>query len=217
MELNEIESTYLNLIEGEISVKEFEQWVYKSEWLENELSADEYMELISLNYNLSHATYEIGKILKARLHFGKFETVRMLKILDTIIERDGKEGEALMMMYNLYCAGYYFLQDLGIGIGLSIQVPSKYGVENYNELTEAQKKELVNCFYPEAAQLALELKHWISNEEIILTGEKNEQYNSWLFTDTRTAENKKSRLWKAVSSSKQSWWRRIIDKIMPNR
>lgn len=32
IEINEIESKYLDLMEGKISVKEYEHWVYSSKW-----------------------------------------------------------------------------------------------------------------------------------------------------------------------------------------
>ena len=90
-----------------ISIKEFENWVYETKWLESELTEDEYTDLISLNYGASSSKYEIGKILKERFDKGKFESVKMVELLTSIIERDGKEGESLTRMYDLYCKGYY--------------------------------------------------------------------------------------------------------------
>ena len=179
-----------------ISVKEFENWVYETKWLESELTEEEYIDLISLNYGTSSSKYEIGKILKDRFDEGKFESVKMVELLTSIIERDGKEGESLMRMYDLYCRGYYFLEDLGLGIGLFIEVPNKYGVEYYHELNEKQKKELVNSVYPPAKELAIELKKWILKGDLKLTGERESELNRWQYIDNRTEEDKKSRVWK---------------------
>lgn len=204
IELNEIESKYLDLMEGNISIKEFENWVYHANWLENELTEDEYTDLISLNYRSSSSKYEIGKILEARFDNGKFETVRMIQLLNSIIERDGKEGEALTRMYDLYCKGYYFLEDLGLGIGLYISVPHKYGVEYYHELNKMQKNKLVNSVYPAAKKLAKELKNWLLNSNLKLTGEQESEFNRWQYIDNRIEADKESRVWEIVDIDRET-------------
>ncbi len=120
----------------------------------------------------------------------------MVELLTSIIERDGEEGESLTRMYDLYCRGYYFLEDLGLGIGLFIEVPNKYGVEYYHELNDKQKKELVNSVYPSAKELAIELKNWILKGDLKLTGERESELNRWQYIDNRTEEDKKSGVWK---------------------
>ncbi len=243
IELNEIESKYLNLMENKISVKEFENWVYESNWLEAELTEDEYIDLISLNYKASSAKYEIGKVLKKKFDEGKLETVKMLNLLNSIIERDEKEGEALTIMYDLYCKGYYFLEDLGLGIGLHIEVPYKFGVEYYHELNDEKKKELVDSVYPSAKILAKELKNWLLLGDLKLTGKREPELNRWQYIDNRTPEDKKSRVWKVSDIDKKtgkirskknllmnnngdfktgkedtgSWIERIFKKKKPNR
>jgi len=204
IELNEIESKYLDLMCEKISIREFENWIYESNWLKNELTEDEYTELISLNYGNQSSKYEVGKILKERLDEGKFESVKMIDLLNSIIERDGKEGKALTSMYNLYCKGYYFLEDLGLGIGLFVEVPNKYGVEYYYELNEKQKKELVDSFYPSAKEFAIKLKNWILNGDLKLTGKIDPELNRWQYIDNRTDEDKKSRVWKIVDVDKKT-------------
>lgn len=196
IELNEIESKYFDLMGEKISIKEFENWVYETKWLESELTEDEYTDLISLNYGASSSKYEIGKILKERFDEGKFESVKMVDLLTSIIERAGKEGESLRRLYDLYCKGYYFLEDLGLGIGLFIEVPNKYGVEYYHELNDKQKKELLNSVYAAAKELATELKNWILKGKLKLTGEREPELNRWQYIDNRTEEDKNSRVWK---------------------
>lgn len=196
IELNEIESKYLDLMGEKISIKEFENWVYESNWLEDELTEDEYTDLISLNYGTPSSIYEVGKILRERFDEGKFKSVKMIDLLNSIIERDGKEGESLTRMYDLYCKGYYFLEDLGLGIGLFVEVPHKYGVEYYHELNERQKNEIVDSVYPTAKELATELKNWILDGDLKLTGDKESELNRWEYIDNRTDEDKKSRVWK---------------------
>ena len=198
IELTEIESKYFNLMEDKISIKEFEDWVYQSNWLEKELNKDEYLDLISLNFNTPSVKYEVRKILESRVNEGKFQNIIFLNLLNSIIERDGKEGESLVRMYDLYCDGYYFLEDLGLGIGLQIDAPSGFGVDYYHELNDNQKEQLVNSVYPTAKELAEELKNWIVNEELILTGEIDSDLHRWEFIDNRSEENRQSRVWEIV-------------------
>lgn len=203
IELNEIEEKYFALMEDRISFFEFEEWVYRSKWLENELSKDEYLDLISLDFMTPSMKYEVGKILKSKINEGKFQEITLLNFLESIIVRDGKEGESLIRLYDLYCDGYYFLQDLGLGIGLQIDFPpSEFGVDYYHELNENQKKQLIDSVYPAAKELAEELKDWIINKELVLTGELDDDFNRWQFIDKRTEEDKQSRIWKEVKNKK---------------
>lgn len=196
VELNEIETKYFDLTEDKISADEFEQWVYQSKSLENELDKNEYLDLISLDFRTSSAKYEIEKILKDKVNKGKFETLKLLNFLEDIIERKGEEVKALAKMYDLYCDGYDFLQDLGLGIGLEIEVPYRWGVNHYHELSDKQKDELVGEFYPVAKEMAEQVKNWIIDEKLILTGEVDSDLNTWEYIDKRSEEDKKSKVWK---------------------
>ncbi len=222
VELNKIESKYFDLLEGVTTISEFEKWVYESNWVENELTADEYTDLISLNYKTASSKYEIGKILNQKIDKGKFETLKIIKLLNSIIDRDGKEGESLIKMYDLYCGGYYFLKDLGLGIGLSVEAPRNYDVESFDELNQDQKKKVVDGVYPLAMQLAIELKDWIINGTLKLTGNKTSELNLWQYIDHRKPEDKELRVWKTIDAhngkggiqankvSKDNWFTRIF-------
>ena len=204
IELNKIESQFFNLLDDKISISDFEKWVYKSEWLENELEADEYVDLISLNYGTSSAKYEIGKILKGRISQGNYETVKMIELLNSIIERDGKEGKSLSAMYDFYCKGYYFLEDLGVGIGIFIEVSPKYKEEYSNLSIKEQENKLIDSVYPSARLLALELKKWLTNGELKLTGEQEPELYRWQYIDNRSNEDKISRVWKVETIDKET-------------
>lgn len=187
IELDELESKYLALMQGNLSIQEFENWVYNSNWLENQLNEHEYTELISLNFEAPDSKYEIGKVLNDRVDHGKFETVKMLQLLDSIIDRDGQEGESLSLMYSLYCKGYFFLEDLGLDIGLYIAIPpSNYRVEYFHELSEEKQKELLDSVYPSAKEIAGELKNCLLSGTLTLTGEKDEERGYWQYIDKRT-------------------------------
>jgi hypothetical protein len=162
------------------------------------LGEETYVDLISLNYKQSGARHELGKILHKHIHEGRLETARMLALLESVVQRDGKEGESLAQLYEWYCRGYDFLRDLGLGIGLHIHVPTRYGVDDYNELSQIHKTELVNSVYPKARDLALELKNWILGGQLVLTGEKDPDFNRWYYEDHRSAADREPRIWEVV-------------------
>ena len=105
-----------------------------------------------------------------------------------------------MEFYNLYCKGYDLLQDLGLGYGLiMIQVPpSKYSKDNWNDLKEYEKQNLLNSFYPEIEEAIQKVIDWLTNKQIILTGEQNE-IGRYEYQDFRTDEEKKLLLWTPVT------------------
>lgn len=141
----------------------------------------------------------------------------MLNLLESVIDRDGNEAKSLMELYDLYCLGYYFLNDLGCGIGLNIQVPLTYGKLHYHQINQEQKNELVNRAYPIAKELAEELRNWLTNEDLILTGEREPLLNRWQFIDNRKESNKKSRLWiesgrDEITNEVNQWRNILLDK-----
>jgi len=161
------------------------------------------------------STSELGENLNHSLDQGKSQTTKMLNLLTSVIDRDGNEAKSLMELYDLYCLGYSFLEDLGLGIGLCISVPTTYGVLYFHKLNQEQKNELLNIAYPKAKELAEELRNWLINRELILTGErKPADWNRWQFIDNRKERDKESRLWKACGRDEKTnevnQWRNIM-------
>ena len=194
---NELEANYLYLREGTLSVSAFEQWVYQSKWLEKELSEEEYTALIALNYSAPSAMHEITKVLANRIGEGRLQTFKLLQLLDKVITRNGEEAEALMALCDLCGQGYHFLDDIGLGIGLLIQVPTRYGVGSYDALNNRQKKHLVNGAYPIARELAQALKDWLICGDLELVGQRS-------YVDNRSDADKKSRVWEVVEVDEET-------------
>ncbi|NES19489.1 MAG: hypothetical protein F6K41_11295 [Symploca sp. SIO3E6] len=172
IELKEIEGKYFDLMAEEMTIKEFENWVYQSKRLEEELNKDEYIDLISINYNSKSAKDEISKFLK-KIDKGRFETVQLLNLLDSIIEGDEREEQALMKMYDFCRAGYDFLGLLGYEHGSN----AVHSSDCY-----------ISC--PSAKELAEEVKNWILNKQIVLTGELDTmaRTDKWHFIDNRSEQ-----------------------------
>jgi hypothetical protein len=216
----DIKERFFKTIKGDISLDDFERWVYDSKNLETILDSDDYLDIISLDYKKSGAKYELYNILKRLIDIGEFETYKILELLNQAKQKDERLPFILMEFYNLYCKGYSFLQDLGLGYGLMVEVPpSKYSKDNWDELKEDEKQDLINSFYPEINEVIQRVIDWLTNKRIVLTGEQDEigHYN---YQDFRTEEDKKLILWTPVTDGlklnakpqwtereKKPWWK----------
>jgi hypothetical protein len=118
-----LKELFYRTITGEMPLVDFEQWLYASDEIERLLPADDYLALLTLNYRKSGAKYELAKLLKQHIDLGEFETHKLLKLLQEAILKTPRLPFILVEFYNLYCQGYYFLQDLGLGYGLAVDAP----------------------------------------------------------------------------------------------
>lgn len=97
----------------------------------------------------------------------------------------------MITLYELYCQGYTFLYEIGLGVSLELYIVAPmryYDVDTYHELTPKQQQELLDEAYPIAKKLAIEVKEWLSSEAIILTGERYGARN-WEYIDHRIGKN----------------------------
>ena len=217
----DIKEKFYQTIKGDISVDDFEQWVYSYKELEKHLNTDDYLDLISFSYKKSGAKYELWNILKKHIDLGELEKHKMLDLLNEANQKTERLPYILMEFYDLYCKGYYFLQDLGIGIGLSIAVPRVHNTTSntWNELSREQQRELLDSFSPELEECIIQVIDWLETKKIILTGEQD-QIGRYDYEDLRTEEEKKLKFWITVakdkeisfSASKITLWNKLTDK-----
>jgi hypothetical protein len=200
----EFEKYYFELVHGGLEIKEFENWIYNNNDLENILNKDDYLDLISLNFKSKHIKYEIEKLLGKYIDYSKLEKKRVLSLLYRVLESRKDLPDILREFYYMYCHGYHFFQDLGLGYGLTCEVPpSKYCSDNWDELKEKERNEIINGFFPQIESDIKRAIHWIENDKIILTRTKNEN-DHWEFTDYRNEEEKKSTVWIEVPSKRST-------------
>ncbi len=147
--LNTFEEKTYKLISREVEISDFEKWIYSEKKLEKLLTYDDYLELISLTYTTPSTLYEAEKILKKYIKIEKYHEWYLRKILQKIIEHPSNVYKYISQTYDMYCDGYYFLENIGIGYGLSIEVPpSSYSAQTWEELEPIEQKVLVNSYYP---------------------------------------------------------------------
>jgi len=85
------------------------------------------------------------------------EKKKLLALLNKALARDKDLAQTLRELYQLYCHGYTFLQDIALNYGLLCIVPPspQYKVDYWEQLTPAEQKEILDSFYP---KLELDLK-----------------------------------------------------------
>lgn len=217
----DIRERFYNTIKGVISLDDFEQWLYADKELEKYLKSDDYLDLISLSFKKSGAKYELWNLLKKHIDLGAFETYKILTLLNEAKQKNERLPYILMEFYNLYCIGYTFFQDLGLGIGLTVEVPrvDNNTAETWDELTSEQQKEMLARFSPELDECIEQVILWLDTKKIILTGEQDE-IGHYDYEDLRTEEERKSKIWVTVtedketgfSVSKNTLWDKVVDK-----
>ena len=186
MIFNKLEDYYYKLVYKKEDIIEIEKMIYLDSELENIMSEQDYLKLISLNYKSKYAIEEFYMVANPYIEFNKLETKYILDLLKSAKKLDLKLGDYLIEVYELYCRGYYFLEKLAIDYGLRCSAPMEYGMYKlWNDLTIYQKDELVNKFIPSVVTYIDEAINWIESEKIILTGKKN-LIGRWTYIDNHS-------------------------------
>lgn len=198
-----IEQKFFDIISGKIDLGEFESWVYADKEIESVLSDDVYITLISFNYKKNGAKYELLNLVSSRIiDIGEYEKLRILNLLYTAQQGDEKLPEMLRQFYDLYCRGYDFLRDLGLGYGLAIAVPpSNYRAEIWEEMSESDRTKLLQSFYPQIRADIQRAINWVENIKIVFKGTTDEN-GHYEYDDLRTGEEMKSTVWTAVENDR---------------
>jgi len=179
-----IKEIFFQTLYGSKSILEFEAWLYKDEQLEGILSPENYLDLISYGYKGEAAKYGLYKLLENLIDKGEYETWKLLHLLRKALKRNDELPEILMTFYDLYCKGYTFLDILGSGYGLAVEVPYQFDKESWDELTAEQQQGLLNSFYPDIENEIVKVIGLIERRQIVLTGVRGE-YNHYEYIDNR--------------------------------
>ena len=182
-----IKEIFFNLLSGDISLDDFEEWLYENEELEQLLTPDDYLDLISINFGKSHAVHDLHRLIEKHIDLGEYKTRQLLVILNNAKQKPLDLPLILMRFYDLYCDGYSFLDRLGLGYGLTVVVPHP-AANSWEELEEAEQNALLNSFYPELDTEIDRVISWLTNKSIILLGEKDE-IGLWNYLDLRAGTN----------------------------
>ena len=206
----DIQEIFFDTLSGDKTVLEFEEWLYADKRLEAVLHPDDYLELISFGYKSDTAKKWLPRLLEKYIDKGELETRRICKLLTKALNRNKELPEILMTFYDLYCKGYNFFDNLGLGYGLRVEVP---GINNYvktwDDLNEAEQTTLLNSFYPDLETEINKVISWLDTGKVILTGIKDE-YNHFEYIDNRTELEKQPTGYKVAtidSNAQKPWWK----------
>ena len=199
----DIKIRFYEILRNRALLSEFEEWVYEAKDLEKIISKDDYLDLISLNYNKSGAYYELCKLLKTHIDIGEFEAYKLIELLEEAKLRNDNLPYILMEFYDLYCKGYSFLNDLGLGYGLCVDRPQigNSSYESWDDVPEKDKKKYINNLYPEFGEEVERVLSWINTKKIVLSGiQDGNRLNE--YKDYRNEEEKKSKMWYQTAEDK---------------
>lgn len=180
----DIQQKFIDFMNGTIAVAEFEAWVYADQSLEALLGEEAYLELISFNFKQKSVQAVIQPLLNQFIDYAKHETLCMLNLLKGIRDNTEKCPEYLMKAYDLYCAGYEFFDNIGLGFGLKVVVPWNHGAKEWEELDNIQKVDVIAGFYPQLSAEAEKVINWLKDGTIVLTGMRD-VYARLIYTDNR--------------------------------
>ncbi|PZR09690.1 MAG: hypothetical protein DI539_21790 [Flavobacterium psychrophilum] len=184
----DIQQLFFETINGDKTPLEFETWLYADTRLEKLLGPEDYLELLSFGYKSPTAKYELPGLLDKLGNKGDYEMWKLRSLLTRALQGNEQLPDILITFYDLYCKGYSFLDNIGIGYGLEMELTSSLPTPGRS--TKEQQQQLLASFHP---QLEVEIKkvmYWLDSAKIILTGNKDDydRYNDYI--DNRTMEEK---------------------------
>lgn len=188
----DLQIQFFDVYIDEISVADFEKWLYSEKELEQLLDHEIYIELISLNFKGRHVKHEISKVIDSFLDFGKFEERKLRKLLTDLITPTDNFGKALMSTYDLYCSGYSFFNNLGLAHGLNFSNYYNWDLNVWESQTSEQKKNKIVEIHSGVQREAEIILNWLEEGKIVPTGTTNE-VGHFDYIDKRSDFEKKLR------------------------
>lgn len=114
--INEIEAHRFmyQFIKNQITISEFEQWLYSHDELEDILGNKEYFEFVSRDYKNKYAFQGTEKQIRKLISLGVFEQERILELLKRLKQVDNESIAIMKQLYDEYCDGLNFLRYIAL-------------------------------------------------------------------------------------------------------
>lgn len=161
----------VDFIQGDISVHEFEQWIYSNEELEENLSNEKYSELISLNFADKGIRYSVDALLDDLIDYGSLHKEQILKILEDWINHTQNPIDILTKLYNFAEQGYYFLSENDLIGNFGEQGKSVIHIMD-RTLSEQEQRKIIEGSYGGFTNFINQIKSKLKEGKIVLTGKK---------------------------------------------
>jgi hypothetical protein len=165
-----IENQFFKFLNKETSIEDFEQWVYATDELETVLSADLYQELIAFNYKSRYVLATLCPILMDCLDYSKFETYRIIYLLNLIIEKDDLWTKAVKDLQFEWVSNYFFLNCFDF---------LDTDFDFYKDT------DLITSVFMKAKDYSIQMKHWLISGTIII-GDREGHRKGSNYIDNRT-------------------------------
>lgn len=149
--------TFYQFLAKKLTVAEFEAWVYNAPELETEVSEDDYLALLTLNYKTPSASYELQKLLVPYIDQAEVQRRQLLEILETIAKGGPPDSvlAAIISTWDWYLNGYGFLDEIASNYGLAADDDFGWDPENrWKNMSDSQKVSYLASFYPGAQILS---------------------------------------------------------------
>lgn len=186
---NALQQEFFRVLNLDLPIHNFQQWVYHNSQLEKELEST-YLELISLNFNDSHFLHELNELISPFLDLNQFEEWKLRTLLNDLISKNEHFARSLIKTYDLYCAGYYFLENLAIGYGL-IFANAFFNYKDWESLEAGEKASKIDEVYDKVRREAAVINQFLDQGKIqLLYSAKQNRYN---FIDKRSMSDKLNR------------------------
>lgn len=167
MFMKPIRECLLSVLRNEISIIDFEQWLYDNEdELESVIGKEDYFTLINLNYKSKFVRDELENCLIRILGFQSYEEFRIKDLLTTLIYTEEEEFfiHSCSQIYDKYCEGYSFFRIIAL----------KYIIYDFDEQLEDLRNRGV--FLKQEKQEILKegkrLLNYINDGSITILGQK---------------------------------------------
>ena len=133
------------LLDKDLSINDFEQFIYDNNQFKNEIQADFYLDLISLDYNNKGIYWDLLSKVESYIDKNDFNLWRTKKLLADIIENKVDLVFATRKLRDLYFATGEKLIPIRLGVGYEseldeLPIPDEYIQWNERELKEKLKK-----------------------------------------------------------------------------
>lgn len=195
-ESNKIE--FFKFLNGDISISDFENFIYNTTDLEQQLDENIYFELISNDFKDKNVITRLSNLIKKEIiEEGQFETWKLRQVLKALINDSQNLPFYLDKLYHAYCGIYqdkekrkYQLKFLAnLGLNYLYWIDEAYMKVNYKDRWKQEyDKSLQNLefYHQQLKPFAEEVLSALDNMDIVILNDGNYQIKDELKSKLET-------------------------------
>ncbi|WP_282055404.1 hypothetical protein [Maribacter luteus] len=153
-----------------IDSKEFEEWIYSNENLEDELGNELYLELVSINFKDKDAYSKVIDLLEDRINLGSLHKSEIIELINQIDKKTIHPLKGISKLHRLAELGYLFLGRIDLIGNFGEQGKSLVHILDASMDKESQWSKLNQIDSNFIVDLKV-IKNKLENGSIKLTGE----------------------------------------------